>query len=157
MAENEEELKSLWMKVKEESERVDVGLKFNIQKTNIMASGPITSRQIESGNSDIFYFLVLQNHFRQWPQPWNSKMFAPWQKSYDKPRLCIKKQRHYFADKGPSGESYSFSSSHVWMWELDHKEEWVLKNWCFQTVVLEKTVESPLESKKIKLVNHRGN
>ena len=65
MAENEEELKSLWMKVKEESERVDVGLKFNIQKTNIMASGPITSRQIESGNSDIFYFLVLQNHFRQ--------------------------------------------------------------------------------------------
>ena len=118
MAQNEEELKSLLMRVKEQSERVDVGLKFNIWKTKIMASGPITSWQIESGNSDIFYCLVLQNHFRQWLRPWNSKMFAPWQKSYDKPRLCIKKQRHYFADKGPSGQSYSFSSSHVWMWEF---------------------------------------
>ena len=75
-------------------------------------------------------------------------MLAPWKKSYDKPRQCIKKQRHYFADKGPSSQSYCFSSSHVWMWELDHKEVWGLKNWCFWTVVLEKTFESPLDSKE---------
>ena len=78
-------------------------------------------------------------------------------KSYDKPRQCIKKQKHYFADKGSSSQSYGFSSSHVWMWELDHKEDWVLKNWCFQIVVLEKTLESPLDSKEIKPVNPKGN
>ena len=60
----------------------------------------------------------------------------------------MKKQRHYFADKGPSSQGYGFSSSHVWMWELDHKESWVLKNWCFWTVVLEKTFESPLDYKR---------
>ena len=63
---------------------------------------------------------------------------APWKKSYEKSRQCIKKQRHYFADKGPSCQSHSFSSGHVWMWELDHKESWVPKNWCFQIVVLER-------------------
>ena len=62
-------------------------------------------------------------------------IFAPWKKSYDKPRQHIKKQRHYFADKCPSSQSYGFSSSHVWMWELDHKESWALKNWCFWIVV----------------------
>ena len=61
-----------------------------------------------------------------------------------------KKQRHYFADKGPSSQSYGFSSSHVWMWELDYKESWAPKNWCFWTVVLEKTLESPLDCKKSK-------
>ena len=101
-----------------EWKRVNIGLKLNIRTTKIMASGPITSWQIESGNSNRFYFPVLQNHFRQWLQPWNSKMLAPWHKSYDKPRLCIKKQRCYFADKGPSSQSYGFSSSHVWMWEF---------------------------------------
>ena len=65
----------------------------------------------------------------------------------------VKKQRHYFADKGPSSQSYGFPSSHVWMWELDHKESWVLKNWCLWTVVLEKTLESPLDCKEIKPVN----
>ena len=65
-----------------------------------------------------------------------------------KPRQHIKKQRHYFADKGPSSQSYVFSSSHVWMWELDYKESWMLKNWCFWTVVLEKTLESPLDCKR---------
>ena len=65
-------------------------------------------------------------------------------KSYDQFRQHIKKQRHKFADKGPSGQSYGFSSSHVWMWELDYKESWVLKNWCFWTVVLKKTLENPL-------------
>ena len=84
-------------------------------------------------------------------------MFAPWKKSYDKPRQCIKKQRHHFADKSPFSQSYGFSSSHVWMWELDHKEGWVLKNWCFLTVLLEKTLESPVDCKEIKSVNLKGN
>ena len=69
----------------------------------------------------------------------------------------MKKQRHYFANKGPSSQSYGFSSSHIWMWELDHKESWVPKNWCFWTVVLEKTLESPLDCKEIKIVNLKGN
>ena len=75
-------------------------------------------------------------------------MLTPWKKSYDQPRQCIKKQRHYFAHKNPSSQSYGFSNSHVWMWELDYKESWVLKNWCFWTVVLEKTLESPLDCKE---------
>ena len=69
-------------------------------------------------------------------------MLALWEKSYDQLTQCIKKQRHYFAHKGPSSQSYGFSSSYVWMWELVCKERWVLKNWCFWTVVLEKTLES---------------
>ena len=69
-------------------------------------------------------------------------MLAPWKESYDKPRQHIKKQRHHFAGKGLYSRSYGFSSSHVWMWELDHKEGWELKNWCFRIVVLEKTFES---------------
>ena len=73
------------------------------------------------------------------------------------PRQHIKKQRHYFANKGPSSQSYGFPSSHVWMWELDFKESWMPKNWCFWTVVLEKTLESPLDCKKIQPVNHKGN
>ena len=79
------------------------------------------------------------------------------EKSYDKPRQHIKKQRRYFADKGQSSQSYGFSSSHVWMWELDYKESWVLKNECFWTVVLEKTLESPLDCKEIQPVNSKGN
>ena len=80
-------------------------------------------------------------------------MLAPWKKSYDQPRQHIKKQRHYFVNKGLSSQSYGFSNSHVWMWELDHKESWVPKNWCFWTVVLEKTLESPLDFKEIHPVN----
>ena len=68
---------------------------------------------------------------------------CPWKKSYEQPRQHIKRQRHYFTNKGPYSQSYSFSSSHVWMWELDYKESWALKNRCFWTVVLEKTRESP--------------
>ena len=79
-------------------------------------------------------------------------MLAPWKKSYDQPRQHIKKQRHYFANKGPSSQSYGFSSSHVGMWELDHKENWVPTNWCLWTVVLEKILESPLDCKEIKPV-----
>ena len=84
-------------------------------------------------------------------------MLAPWKKSYDLARQHIKKQRHYFANKGPSSQSYGFSSSHVWMWELDYKESWAPKNWCFWTVALEKTLESPLDSKEIQPVHPKGN
>ena len=102
------------------------------------------------------YFLGLQNHCRWWLQPWNYKTFTPWKKSYDQPRQHIKKQRHYFANKGPSSQSYGFFSSHVWMWELDHKESWALKNQCFWSVVLLKTLESPIGC-KIKPVHPKGN
>ena len=78
---------------------------------------------------------------------------VPWKKSYDQSRQHIKKQRHYFADKGPASQRYGFSSSHVWMWELDYKESWVLKNWCIWTVVLEKTLASPLDCKEIRPVS----
>ena len=84
-------------------------------------------------------------------------MLAPWKKSYDQPRLHIKKQRHHFAKKGLSSQRCGFSSSHVWMWELDYKESWALKNWCFWTVVLKKTLESPLDCKEIQSVHPKGN
>ena len=82
---------------------------------------------------------------------------APWKESYDQPRQHIKKQRHYFTNKGLSSQGYGFSSSHVWMWELDYKQCWELKNWCFWTMVLEKTLESPLDFKNIQPVHPEGN
>ena len=82
-----------------------------------------------NGNNDRLYFGGLQNHCRWWLQPWNSKMLASWNKSYDQPKQHIKKQRHYFPNKGLSSQSYGFSSNHVGMWELDYKESWVPKNW----------------------------
>ena len=85
------------------------------------------------------------------------KTLAPWKKSYDQTRQHIKKQRHYFANKGLSRQSYGFSNSRIWMWELDYKESWVQKNWCFWTVLLEKTLESPLDCKEIQPVNPKGN
>ena len=85
------------------------------------------------------------------------KLTAPWKKSYDQPRQHIQKQRHCFANRGPSSQSYGFSSSHVWMWGLDYKESWVLKNWCFWTEVLEKTFKSAFDCKEIKAVNRKGN
>ena len=99
----------------------------------------------------------LQNHCIWWLQPWYEKTLTPWKESYDQPRRRIKKQRRYFANKGPSSQSCGFSSSHVWTWELDYKEIWVLKNWCFWTVVLEKTLESPLDCKEIQPVHPKGN
>ena len=84
-------------------------------------------------------------------------MLTPWEKIYDQPRQHIKKQRHCFANKGPSSQGYGFSSSHVWMWELDYKESWAPKNWCFWTLLLKKTLESHLKCKEIKLVNPKGN
>ena len=106
----------------------------------------------ENGNSDILYFLDSKitadsdcTH--------EIKMHASWKKSYDKPRKHIRKQRHHFLDKGPSSQSYCFSSTHVWMWDLDLRAP---KNWCFQTV-LEKTLESPLDCKEIKTANPKRN
>ena len=81
---------------------------------------------------------------------------TPWKESYDQPRQHIKKQRHYFVNRVLSSQGYGFSSSHVWMWELDYKESWVLKNWCFWIVVLEKTLEGPLNCKEIQPVNSKG-
>ena len=114
MAESEEELKSLLMKVKEESEKV--GLKLNIQKTKITASDPITSWQIDGETvetvADFIFWggskITAEGDFSQ-----EIKMLTPWKKSYDQPRQHIKKQRHYFANKGPSNQGYGFSSSHV--------------------------------------------
>ena len=83
-------------------------------------------------------------------------MFAPWKKDYDKSRQPVKKQRHYFANKDPSSQSNGFSSSHVWMWEVTNEESWGMQNWCFWTVVLEKTLESPLDCKEIQLVHPKG-
>ena len=84
-------------------------------------------------------------------------MLTTWKESYDQPRQHIKKQRHYFANKGLSSQSYAFSSSHVWMWEQDRKESLALKNWCFSTVMLEKNLENHLDCKQIQLVNPEGN
>ena len=84
-------------------------------------------------------------------------MLASWKKIYDKPIQHIQKQRHYFADKGPYSQSYIFSSIHVWLWELDYKVSWAPKNWCFWIVVLEKTLENPLDCKEIQPGHPKGN
>ena len=83
-------------------------------------------------------------------------LLTPWKESYDQPRQHIKKQRHYFVIKGLSSQGYGFSSGHVWMWELDYKENWAPKNWCFWTMVLERTLESPLDCKEIQPVHPKG-
>ena len=131
MAESEEELKSLLMKVKEESEKV--GLKLNIQETKIMACGPITSWEIDGETVETVSDFIF----------WGSKITADGDYSHKIKRHLllgrkvmtnldnIKKQRSYFTNKGPSSQRYGFSSGHVWMWKLDYKESWALKNWCF--------------------------
>ena len=83
-------------------------------------------------------------------------MLTPWKEGYDQPRKHIRKQRHHFVIKGPSGQGYGFSSGHVWMWELDYKESRAPKNGCFWTVVLEKNLESPLDCKEIWPVHPKG-
>ena len=88
--------------------------------------------------------------------PWNQKTFASWQESYDKPRQCAEKQRHYSADKGSYSQIYGLPRGHIWVWELDHKEGRVSKNWCLWTVVLKKTPESPLDCKEIEPINLKG-
>ena len=110
-----------------------------------------------NGNSNRLYFLGLQNYCKWWLQLWNQKTLAPWKKSYDKTRQHIKDQRHDFANLGLYSESYGFSSSHVQIWELDHREGWVQNNWCFRVVVLEKTLESPLDCKEVQPVHPKEN
>ena len=160
MAESKKELKSLLMKVKEESEKAS--LKLNIQKIKIMASGPITSWQIDGETmetvTDIFWApkslqmvtaaMKLKDtcslEEKLWPR---HRQHIRHIRQHI--RQHIKKQRHYFANKGLSSQGYGFSSGHVWMWQLNYKESWVLKNWYFWTVVLKKTLEGPLDSKEI--------
>ena len=143
------------MKVKKESEKVS--LKLNIQKTKIMASGPITSWEIDGETVE-----TVSDFFGG-----GSKITADGDcsheikrhlllGSYDQPREHIKQRRHYFANKGLSSQGYVFSISHVRMWELDYKEIWAPKNGCFWTVVLEKTLESPLDCKEIQPVHLKG-
>ena len=121
-----------------------------------MASAPTTSWWGNNGNSDTLFSWDPKS-LQMVTAAMKINTLAPWKKSYDKPRQHIKKQRHQFPNKGPCSQSYGFSSSHVWMWELNHKEGWAQKNWCFQIMVLGKTLESPLDSKEIKLVNPKGN
>ena len=158
MAESKEELNSLliissqrgewksWLKI-QHSKNEDHG----IQSHHFMqANGIIMKTVIE--------FIFLGSKITA-DSDWGMKlkMLSPWKKSYEKPILYIKKQRHDFVDKGLYSQSYVFSSSHVWMWKLNHKEGWVLKNWCFRTMVLEKTPESPLGCKEIKPFNPKWN
>ena len=122
-AESEEELKSLLMKVKEESE--NAALKLNIQKAKIMASGPINSWQIDGETMETVTDFILGGSKITADGDFShgiKRCLLIGKKSYDQPRHHIKKQRHYFASKGPSSQIYGFSSSHVWMWELDYKE-----------------------------------
>ena len=115
LAESEEELKSLLTKVKEESEKV--GLKLNIKKMKIMASSPITSWQIDGETSEIVRDLIFlaSKSLQMVIAAMKLKDACSLEEKYDQPRQHIKKQRHYFANKGPSSQSYGFSSSHVWM------------------------------------------
>ena len=153
------------MKVKEEHEKA--GLKLNIQKTRIMASGLITSWQINGETMETvtdFIFLGSKipadgdcNHEIKRHLLLGRKAMTNLDsilKSRDQKR---KKQRHSFANKDPSSQTCGFSSNHVCMWELDYKESWAPKNWCFWTVVLEKTLESPLDCKEIQPVHPKGN
>ena len=158
MAESEEELRSLLMKVKEESEKV--GLELNIQKMKIMASGPITSWQIDGETMETvrdFIFLGSKIPADDDCSHEVKRCLLLKRKAMTNLDSLLKKQRHYFADKCPSNQHYDFSSSHVWMWELDYKENWAPKNWCFWTVVLEKTLESPLDYEEIKPIHPKGN
>ena len=157
MAESKEELKNLLMRVKQEREKA--GLKFNIQKTKVMAHSPISSWQIEGKKVEaVTDFICLGSQITVDSDCHHEikRCLLLGRKAMTNLGSVLKKQRHYFASKGLYSKSYGFSSSHVWMWELDHKESWELKNWCVLTVVLEKTLGSPLHCKEIKLVNPNG-
>ena len=145
------------LKVKEENEKA--GLKLNIQKTKIMSSSPITSWQIDGETVETVADFIFGGSkiTADGDCSHEIKTLTPWKKSYDQPRQHIQKQRHYFANRGPSGQSYGFSRSHVQMWELDYKESWAPKDWCFWTVVLEKTLESLLDCMDIQPVHPKGN
>ena len=126
MAEIEEKVKCLLIKVKEESEKA--GLKLNIQKTKIMVSSPITSWQTDGETMETVTDFILGGYkiTADGDCSHEIKTLAPWKKSYGQPRQHIKKQRYYFVNKGSSSQSYGFSSSHGWMWQLDYKKNWAL-------------------------------
>jgi len=155
MAESEEELKSLLMKVKEESEKV--GLKLNIQKTRIMASSPITSWQIDGKTVETVSDFILGGSKitadgdaamkLKDVYSFEGKLWPTW--------IAYSKAETYFANKGASSQGCGFSCGHVWIWKLDCEESWALKNWFFWTVVLEKTLESPLDCKEIQPVHSK--
>ena len=130
----------------DESDKCNAGSKQHSKK-KFMASGPITSWQIDGERMETVtdYFLGLQTHCRWWLLPWNLKTLALWKKRYDQLDSVFKNRDNYFFNKDLSSQSCGFASSHVWMWNLDYKESWVPKNWCCLPVVLEKTVESPLD------------
>ena len=156
MAENKEELKSLLMKVKEESEKA--GLKLNIQKTKIMTSSPITLWQREGGKVEtVTDFIFLGSRFTVNFDCSHEikRCLILGRKKYQKPQQHIKKQRHHFANKIHTVRAMVFPLV-VQMLELEHKG-WIVKNWCFWTVVLEKTPESPWDSQDSKPVNPKGN
>ena len=141
MAESEDEPNSLLMKAKEDSEKV--GLKLNIQKTKIMASGPATTWQIDGETMETvtdFIFFWAPKSLQMVTAAMILKDAYSLEGKLWQPRQRIKKQRYYFANKGPSSQGYGFSSGHIWMWEMDCEESWALKNWCFWTVVFEKTL-----------------
>ena len=121
VTESKEELKNLLMKVKEESE--NVGLKLNIQRTKILVSDTITSWQIDEEKMGTVKYFILgaPKSLKMETAVMELKILAPWKKSYDQPRQHVKKQGHYFANKGLSSQSYGFSNSRVWMWKLDYK------------------------------------
>ena len=154
MAESEEELKSLLMKVKEESEKV--GLKLNIQKTKIMASGPISSWQIDGEIMERVLDFIFGgskiNADGDCSHEIKRHLLPGWEVMTNLDSI-LKNRNITLPTKSWSSQSYGFSSSHVWMWELDCKESWALKNWCFWTMVLEKILVSPLECKEIQPVH----
>ena len=149
LGESERGERKSWLKA-QHSENKDHGS----QSHHFMGNrwGNSGNRWGNSGNSG--YLLGLQNHCRWWLQPWNWKTLTPWKESYDQPRQLIKKQRHYFVNKDLSRQGYGLSSSHVWT--VDCEESWALKNWCFWTVGLENTLESPLDCKEIQPVHPKG-
>ena len=116
----------------------------------------MANRSGNNGNSDRLYFGGFQNLLWMVTAAMKLKYACSLEGKYDQPRQHIKKHRHHFVNKGPSSQGYGFSSNHIWMWVLDCKESWVLKNWCFWTVVLEKTLESPLDCKEIQPVHSKG-
>ena len=116
----------------------------------------MANRWANNGNSDRLFWGAPKS-LQMVTTAIELKTLVPWKRSYDLPREHIKKQWHYFANKSPSSQSYGFSSSHLWMWELDDKEGWAPKNWRFWIMMLVKTLESPLDCKEIKPVNPKGN
>ena len=124
-----------------------------------MSSCPFTSWQIDGGSMETLrdFLFGAPKSQQMVTAAMKLKGACSLEERHDKPRQHNKKHRHHFANKGPSSQSYGFSRSHVWKWAFHHKESWALKNWCFRTVVLEKTLEIPLDCKETKQVNPKGN